>query len=225
MKNYKVKFLIPWEVNDSAEAKIAQQGASILSNVELLQITIGLTKTQAQELWLLCEQDLRELGKLTTVSLMKIKGIGLSKALKIVGIFELMRRRSITVAKERPKIKSSQDAERLLRPLMEDLPYEEFWILLLNRNNQVFDTVKISQGGIAGTVTDVRLILNAAVEKLACNIILAHNHPSGNLNPSEADIKITRKVKEACLLLDISVLDHIIISEQGYLSLADDNLM
>ena len=109
--------------------------------------------------------------------------------------------------------------------LLSDLKHEEFWILLLNRSNQVIDQVRISQGGVSGTVTDVRLILNAAVEKLASGIILAHNHPSGNLSPSEADLKITRKIKDAAILLDLSLLDHLIVSDQGYLSLADDNLM
>jgi DNA repair protein RadC len=108
---------------------------------------------------------------------------------------------------------------------MEDLQREEFWILLLNRSNLVIDTVMISQGGISGTVTDVRLILNAAIEKLASGLILCHNHPSGNLSASEADLKITKKIKDAAQLMDLQVLDHLILSDQGYLSMADDNLM
>jgi DNA repair protein RadC len=123
------------------------------------------------------------------------------------------------------KIRCSQDAFKILDGVLSDLRHEEFWILLLNRSNQIIDQVRISQGGISGTVTDVRLILNAAVEKLASGIILAHNHPSGNLSPSEADLKITRKIKDAAQLLDLSLLDHLILSDQGYLSMADDNLM
>ena len=125
----------------------------------------------------------------------------------------------------RPKVRCSQDAFHILEGVLADLQHEEFWIILLNRSNQVIETVRISQGGISGTVTDVRLILNAAVEKLASGIILAHNHPSGNLSPSEPDLKITKKIKDASALLDLTLLDHLIISSQGYLSLADDNLM
>ena len=155
----------------------------------------------------------------------KINGIGQAKAIRIQACFELARRRKAAPPAIRPKIRCSQDAWKLLEGILSDLQHEEFWILLLNRSNQIIDQVRISQGGISGTVTDVRLILNAAVEKLASGIILAHNHPSGNLSPSEADIKITKKIKEAAQLLDLSLLDHLILSDQGYLSMADDNLM
>jgi DNA repair protein RadC len=113
----------------------------------------------------------------------------------------------------------------VIEPLVSDLQHEEFWVLLLNRSNLIIDQKWISQGGISGTVTDVRLILNAAVERLASGLILCHNHPSGNLSPSDADFKITKKIKDAAAFLDLTVLDHLIISEQGYLSMADDNLM
>ena len=112
-----------------------------------------------------------------------------------------------------------------IEPVMSDLPHEEFWVLFLNRSNQIIDQQRISQGGISGTVTDVRLILNAAVERLASGIILCHNHPSGNLSPSDADLKITKKIMNAAAFLDLTVLDHLILADQLYLSMADDNLM
>ena len=177
--------LTPWQVNDSAAAKMVQIGGSALTNSELISVAVGITPDQAKQLLNLAGNDLHVLAK----------------------------------------IKCSADAFKLVGPLLADLAYEEFWIILCSRANTVITTVKISQGGISGTVTDVRLILNAAVERLASGIILAHCHLSGNLTPSEADLKITRKIKDAAQFLDITVLDHLIVSGQGYLSMADDNLM
>lgn len=218
-------------VEDRPREKCLQQGTSGLSNTELLAILIGTgTKNQsaldlARLILHQTGNDLHRLGKLTIAEMEKINGIGQAKAIRIQACFELARRRKASPPGIRPKIRCSQDAWKLLEGVLSDLPREEFWILLLNRSNQVIDQVRISQGGISGTVTDVRLILNAAVEKLASGLILAHNHPSGNLSPSEADLKITKKIKEAAQLLDLSLLDHIILSDQGYLSMADDNLM
>jgi DNA repair protein RadC len=218
-------------VEDRPREKCLRQGMSGLSNTELVAILIGTgTKNQsALDLARLILQqagnDLHQLGKLSLAEMEKIHGIGEAKAIRIQACFELARRRKATPPAIKPKIKCSQDAWKLLEGTLSDLHHEEFWILLLNRSNQIIDQVRISQGGISGTVTDVRLILNAAVEKLASGIILAHNHPSGNLSPSDADLKITKKIKEAAQLLDVSLLDHLIISEQGYLSMADDNLM
>ena len=127
-----------------------------------------------------------------------VLGIPAEKAVRVAAVFEIGRRRSATPRSEKPKIRCSGDAAKLLSPLMEDLSNEEFWIILCSRSNQVLTTVRISQGGISGTVTDVRIILNAAVQNLASGIILGHNHPSGNLSPSEADLKITKKIKDLC---------------------------
>ncbi|MCX6226157.1 MAG: DNA repair protein RadC [Bacteroidia bacterium] len=218
-------------VEDRPREKCLRQGTSGLSNTELIAILIG-TGTQKQSALDLARQilqqagnDLHQLGRLSLAEMEKINGIGQAKAIRIQACFELARRRKAAPPGIRPKIKCSQDAWKLLEGVLSDLQHEEFWILLLNRSNQIIDQVRISQGGISGTVTDVRLILNAAVEKLASGIILAHNHPSGNLSPSEADIKITKKIKEAAQMLDLSLLDHIILSDQGYMSMADDNLM
>lgn len=218
-------------VEDRPREKCLRQGTTGLSNTELIAILIGTgTRNQsAIDLARLVLQqagnDLHHLGKLSLSELEKVSGIGEAKAIRILACFELARRRKAAPPTIRPKIRCSQDAWKLLEGALSDLRHEEFWILLLNRSNQIIDQVRISQGGISGTVTDVRLILNAAVEKLASGIILAHNHPSGNLSPSDADLRITKKIKEAAQLLDLSLLDHLIISDQGYLSMADDNLM
>ncbi|MDD4645001.1 MAG: DNA repair protein RadC [Bacteroidales bacterium] len=218
-------------LEDRPREKGLRQGLNGLSNTELLAILIGTgTKKQsaldlARLLLQKAGNDLHHLGKLTLPELEKISGIGEVKAIRIQACFELSRRRKATPPAIKPKIRCSQDAWKLLEGSLSDLQHEEFWILLLNRSNQIIDQIRISQGGISGTVTDVRLILNAAVEKLASGIILAHNHPSGNLSPSDADLKITKKIKEAASMLDLSLLDHLILSDQGYLSMADDNLM
>ncbi len=218
-------------VEDRPREKCLRQGMGGLSNTELIAILIGTgTRNQsaidlARSVLQLAGNDLHQLGKLSLAGMEKVNGIGKAKAIRIQACFELARRRKSTPPTIRPKIKCSQDAWKLLEGVLTDLQHEEFWILLLNRSNQLIDPIRISQGGISGTVTDVRLILNAAVEKLASGIILAHNHPSGNLSPSDADLKITRKIKEAAQLLDLSLLDHLILSDQGYLSMADDNLM
>jgi len=218
-------------MEDRPREKVLHQGLNGLSNTELLAILIGTGTKKlsaldlARQLLQQAGNDLHLLGKLSLADMEKINGIGQVKAIRIQACFELSRRRKSTTPATRPKIRCSQDAWKQLEGLLTDLQHEEFWILLLNRANQVIDQIRISQGGISGTVTDVRLILNAAVAKLASGIILAHNHPSGNLSPSDADIKITKKIKEAASLLDLSLLDHLILSDQGYLSMADDNLM
>lgn len=228
---YPVFLIRDLAVEDRPREKLLRQGMGSLSNTELIAILIGtgIRKQSALDLARLMLQqagnDLHNLGRTSLAEMEKINGIGPAKAIRIQACFELSRRRKSTTPAVKPKIKCSQDAWKLLEGVLSDLQHEEFWILLLNRSNQIIDQVRISQGGISGTVTDVRLILNAAVEKLASGIILAHNHPSGNLSPSDADIKITKKIKEAALLLDLSLLDHLIISDQGYMSFSDDNLM
>ncbi|MFH0760652.1 MAG: DNA repair protein RadC [Bacteroidota bacterium] len=226
--NFKIRDLA---VEDRPREKCLRQGLGGLSNTELLAILIGTGTRNLSALDLArivlqkADNDLHRLGKMTLAELEKIHGIGEAKAIRIQASFELARRRKASLPAVRPKVRCSQDAFKLLEGNLSDLQHEEFWILLLNRSNQLIEPVRISQGGISGTVTDVRLILNAAVEKLASALILVHNHPSGNLSPSEADIKITRKVKDAAQILDLSVLDHLIVSDQGYMSMADDNLM
>jgi len=137
----------------------------------------------------------------------------------------LGRRRKESEPDEKPKVVTSSDAASIFKPLLSDLPHEEFWVLLLNRNNLYIDKLMVSQGGLSGTVIDVRIILKMALENRACSIILCHNHPSGNLIPSEADKEITKKIKEAGKHMDIPVLDHLIIGNDAYFSFADEGLI
>jgi len=157
--------------------------------------------------------------------LLKLKGIGKAKAISIMAALELGRRRKLSETPAKPKITTSKDVYEELFPLISDLAHEEFWILLLNRANKIIDKYRISQGGTAGTVIDIKIILKRAVEKLASSIILCHNHPSGNLSPSKADINITRKLKESAELMDIKLLDHIIIADNSYFSFIDEGAL
>jgi len=178
-----------------------------------------------RELLALVNNNLTSLGKLSINDLKKLHGIGSARAVTIAAALELGRRRKLADVPELPQIKCSKDVSDIFQPLLSDLAHEEFWILFLNRSNRVINRMKLSQGGISGTVTDVRLVMKKAIEYLASGIILCHNHPSGNLNPSESDSNITRKIKEAGNLMDIQLLDHLIISDKDYYSFADNGLI
>src|SRR5690606_18498764 len=155
----------------------------------------------------------------------RIKGIGQAKALTIVAALELGRRRKDLDVREREKVTGSRDAYNLLKSDLMDISHEEFWILLLNRANRVIKKLQVSQGGVSGTVADPKIIFKHALDELASAIILAHNHPSGNLTASQADLDLTKKLREAGKLLDIQVLDHLIVAGQKYFSFADEGLM
>jgi DNA repair protein RadC len=208
-----------------------QYGTSTLSDAELLGILISSgTKDKSaidlgRELLALVNNNLNALGKLTIADLTKIHGIGNARAVTIAAALELGRRRKLSENPEVAQIKCSKDVADIFQPVLSDLLHEEFWILFLNRSNRVISRMKLSQGGISGTVTDVRLAMKKAIECLASGIIVCHNHPSGNLNPSESDSKITQKIKEAGNLLDIQLLDHLIISDRDYYSFADNGLI
>lgn len=220
-----------WAVGDRPRERLCSKGPSSLSDAELLAILIGSgTKNAsavdiARELLAMAGNNLSELGKLTVTDIIKLKGIGHARAVTLIAALELGRRRKLAEATDTPRIKSSADVFNIFHPLVEDLSYEEFWILFLNRANRIINRMKISQGGVSGTVTDVRIILKNAVECLASGIILCHNHPSGNNSPSEADIKITRKIKEAGELMDVQLLDHVIICGKEYYSFADNAML
>lgn len=220
-----------WAVEDRPREKLIRKGISSLSDAELLAILIssGTKKKSAvdlgRELLAKVNNNLVSLGKLTVSDLMKIRGIGPARSVTISAALELGRRRKLAEIPDVHQIKCSKDVADIFQPILSDLLHEEFWVLFLNRSNRVIDRMKLSQGGISGTVTDVRIIMKKAVEYLASGIIVCHNHPSGNLNPSESDTKITRKVKEAGNFLDIQLLDHIIISEKDYYSFADNGLI
>jgi DNA repair protein RadC len=220
-----------WAVEDRPREKFIQNGTASLSDAELLAILISSgTKDKSavdlgRELLGMANNNLNNLGKLTIADFRKVHGIGPARAVTIAAALELGRRRKLSEVQYVPQIRSSKDVSDIFQPLLSDLLHEEFWILFLNRSNKVINRMKLSQGGISGTVTDVRLVMKKAIECLASGIIVCHNHPSGNLNPSESDNKITQKIKEAGNLMDIQLLDHLIISDKDYYSFADNGVL
>ena len=220
-----------WAEDDRPREKLLTKGRSALSHAELLAILIGsgtqdISAVQlSQQILSSADNSLRYLGKCTVEEFCKFKGIGKAKAVTIVAAMELARRGWREEHHQPAAIKSSQEAFAQLSDVLRDLPHEEFWILQLNRANHVIGRSQISRGGITGTVADVRIIFRNALEKGACSIILAHNHPSGNLRPSRADEDLTRKMSEAGKLIDIPVLDHLILTDHGYFSFADEGLL
>lgn len=228
MDPYKKLNIKEWAVEDRPREKLLRLGPRSLSDAELLAILIGsgnLTETAVElsrRILASVNNDLNELGRMGIDYLLNFKGIGEVKALSIMAAVELGKRRSDAGVAEKKKITCSSDAARYFMPMLSELGHEEFWILLLDRGNKIIGSHKISQGGIAGTLIDVRLILKNALEKAAVSVILCHNHPSGTMEASDADLKITGKIKKAAELMDISVLDHIIIGQNRYLSLADE---
>lgn len=220
-----------WALEDRPREKLYNKGTSALSDAELLGILIGSgTRNRSavdlgRELLALADNNLNNLGKMSIADITKIRGIGNARAITIAAALELGRRRKLAELPDRVQIKSSRDVFEMVNPLLADLRHEEFWILFLNRSNRVINRMKLSQGGISGTVTDVRIVMKKAIEYLASGIIVCHNHPSGNLNPSESDSRITQKIREAGSLMDIQLLDHLIISERDYYSFADNGLL
>jgi DNA repair protein RadC len=231
MESYNSLSIRNWALEDRPREKMLLKGIQSLSDSELLALLIGSGTRKASAVDLarqvlnMAGNNLDKLGKYSVSDLKKLKGIGQARAISIVAALELGRRRKVSDSPEEMKITGSADAFNLLGPMLADLSHEEFWVLLLNRSNKVIEKQKISQGGITGTVTDIRMILKIALDNLATSLILCHNHPSGNLQPSEADLSITRRIKESAALMDISVLDHLIIAGKSYFSLADENLM
>jgi DNA repair protein RadC len=220
-----------WSPSDRPREKLIEKGAATLSDAELLAILISSgTKEKSavdlgRELLLLAGNNLNTLGRLGIPELKTLHGIGEAKAVTIAAALELGRRRKLAEAPENGQIKSSADVFNIFHPLLGDLTHEEFWILFLNRSNKTINRMKISQGGVSGTVTDVRIIMKKAVENLASGLVVCHNHPSGNNNPSESDIQITQKIRDAGSLLDVQLLDHIIIAGTAYYSFADNGLI
>lgn len=220
-----------WASDDRPREKMLLKGASALSNSELLAIIINNgSKTRsaldlAKEILLLGENNLNELGKLSIYDLQKVKGIGNAKAISIAAALELGRRRHSEDILQRTKIKSSMETAGYLKTILKDFNYEVFVALYLNRSNKIISYETISKGGISGTVADPRIILKKALEAGASSLIICHNHPSGNLQPSKQDELLTQKIKSAAQLIDISLLDHIIVSEEGYYSFADEGML
>ncbi|PHR10764.1 MAG: hypothetical protein COA40_12955 [Aequorivita sp.] len=220
-----------WNEDDRPREKLLLKGRTALSDAELIAILIGSGSRNesavslSQRILASAGNNLNELGRLTIPELMKYKGIGEAKAISIAAAMELGRRRRAEEALERKKITSSTSVFEYVQPIIGELPHEEFWILYLNNSNKIIKSAQLSKGGITGTVVDVRLAFKEALQLGAVGIILAHNHPSGTLKPSQADIQLTRKLKTAGESLDIKVLDHLIITEKAYFSFADENML
>jgi DNA repair protein RadC len=220
-----------WSPEDRPREKLLLKGTAALSDAELVAILIGTgTTTQsavdvAKNVLQYVGNDLNELARLSVKDLTKIKGIGEAKAISIVASIELGRRRKELELSDKPKISSSRDAFNILQGDLMDLLREEFWVLLLNRAHRVVKKKKVSEGGVSGTVADPKIIFKLALEELASGIIVAHNHPSGNLSASQSDIELTRKLKEAGKVMEVQLLDHLIIAGKTYYSFADEGLL
>ncbi len=216
-----------WAEDDRPREKMAKHGAEMLSNSELLAIIINNgSKTKsavelAKEILQLGHNNLDELGKLSLKDLQKIKGIGIAKAISIAAALEIGRRRNAGDVLTRVQVRSSKEIAVYLRSILKDYQHEVFAVLFLNQANKIKNFKIISRGGITGTVADPRIILKQALDEGATSIVLSHNHPSGNLNPSNADKELTQKIKMAASYFDIKVLDHIIVSDEGHYSFAD----
>lgn len=220
-----------WSKDDRPREKLLDQGAENLSNSELLALLIRAGTRQksavdlARELLQLGKNNLVELGKMSVSDFMKVAGIGEAKAIAITAALELGRRRQAAVALDKTRVASSNDIAHFLRHKLADFPHEVFAALFLNQSNKVNHFEILSTGSITGTIADPKRVLKRALEQNAVNIVLCHNHPSGSLRPSRADEQLTSKMKQAAALLDIRVLDHIIVSEEGYYSFADEGLL
>lgn len=221
-----------WAVDDRPREKLALKGAETLSNSELLAILINNGSVEksavdlAKELLAAVGNNLQRLSKLSVKELvnLKIKGLGPAKAITIAAALELGVRRSMADNKKEV-IQSSKDIANYLKAQLEYKKHEIFAVVFLNRANKINHYEIISEGGITGTVADPRIILKKALEHDAVSIVLCHNHPSGNLKPSRQDQELTLKIKEASGFFDIKVLDHIIVSEEGYYSFADEGML
>jgi DNA repair protein RadC len=227
---YKNLNILKWAEEDRPREKLLLKGKNALSDAELIGILIGsgtrslsaveLSKMILKEV----NYNLNALAKLNVHDLQKFPGIGEAKSISIISALELGRRRKESEPEKLPGITCSRDVYDIIKADLMDQPHEEFWILLLNRANKVIKKRSVSVGGISGTVADPKVIFKIALEHGASAIIIIHNHPSGNTKPSEADIRLTKKLKEAGLLLEIPVLDHLIFTDNGYLSFADEGI-
>lgn len=220
-----------WSADDRPREKLLHKSPMALSDAELLAIILVNGNKEksavdlAREIMQLGKNNLNELGKLSVKSLMKVKGIGTVKAITIAAALEIGRRRQANTFLGKPVVKDSSDIAGYFQAMLKDYRHEVFAVVFLNRANKINHVEVVSTGGITGTVADPRIILKKALEENAVSLILCHNHPSGNLRPSRADEDLTHKIKEAAAFFDIKVMDHVIVSEEGYFSFADEGLM
>lgn len=220
-----------WAEEDRPREKLLLKGRQSLSDAELIAILLGSGSVGesavglAQRILASVDNNLHELGKRTIKAFQSFKGIGEAKAITIAAALELGRRRQLSDLRERPLVSSSRDAYNAIAPMISDLHHEEFWLLLLNKANEVFARKQLSTGGTSGTVADVKMVFKYAIDERAAAIIAVHNHPSGSLKPSDADLELTKKMLEAGKILDLPLLDHLIVSERGYYSFADEGIV
>jgi DNA repair protein RadC len=226
-----MRAITAWAEEDRPREKLMLKGRQALSDAELLAILIGSgtigqsAVALAQEILASVANNLHDLGKMSLKDLQDFKGIGEAKAITIAAALELGRRRQRTDLREKPCITSSQDAFNLIAPMLNDLHHEEFWLILLNRANEVIHCHAVSKGGSTGTVVDIKQVFKTALDANATSVIAIHNHPSGSLNPSQQDREVTQKLKSAGKVLECPLLDHLIVSERGYYSFADQGLL
>ena len=220
-----------WSEDDKPREKLMLKGKNALSDAELIAILIGSGSRNesavdlSKRMLASVVHNLNALGKLSLSQLMQFKGIGEAKAISIVAALELGRRRRVEEAVDWVKITSSKVIFEVMQPIIGELPHEEFWIVYLNNSNKVITKTQLSKGGITGTVVDIRIVFKMALEIGATSIVLCHNHPSGSLKPSEADKQITQKLKRAGESLEITILDHVIITETSYFSFVDQGIL
>ena len=219
-----------WAEDDRPREKLLLKGKVALSDSELLAILIG-SGSRNESAVQLCQRilksvdnNLNQLGKLTVAQLTSFKGIGEAKAISIVAALELGRRRRAEDSTQLKQITSSKSVFEMMQPIIGELPHEEFWVLYLNNSNKVIQKTQVSKGGLTGTLVDIRLVFKTAIEYHAVAAILCHNHPSGKLQASEPDKQITQKLKTAGATLDVQILDHVIVTEQGYFSFQDEGI-
>lgn len=219
-----------WSEDDKPREKLMLKGKGVLSDAELIAILIGSGSRNesavdlSKRILASVDYNLNALGKLSIAQLMNFKGIGEAKAISIIAAMELGRRRRSEDVIELTKITSSKAVFEVMQPIIGELSHEEFWVIFLNNSNKILFKTQLSKGGMTGTVVDVRIVFKIAFEQNATAIILTHNHPSGKLKASDADMQITKKLKTAGQQLDIPVLDHIIITEKGYYSFVDEGI-
>lgn len=220
-----------WAEDDRPREKLLQKGRAALSDAELIAILIGSGTPKvsavdlAKEILAASHHNLNELAAKSVKELIKFKGIGEAKAISIVTAMELGNRRQIAEIMQRKRISSSSDVAKLMQPEIGDLGHEEFHVIYLSNSNKILHKEARSSGGITGTIADIRLILKGALLQGAVGIIICHNHPSGNTKPSQADINLTKKVKEAAEIMDIKLLDHVIITADKHYSFADEGML
>ncbi len=217
-----------WAKEDRPREKMLLKGCDALSEAELLAILLGSGTTGrsavavAQDILASVDYNLHELGRRTVAELRRIKGVGEAKAITIAAALELGRRRQVADLRERPRITCSRDAYNVIAATLIDRHHEEFWLLLLNRANEVIARERLSSGGAHATVVDAKMVFKVALDARASALIAVHNHPGGSLQPSQADVALTHRLEAAGRLLQLPLLDHLIVSEKGYYSFADE---